>query len=157
MENKSRLRENAIVLIVFGILNVFMFVATVVKSLVDGTLTEGLANIEPDILVAVKVVLVIIGVLMTVLAAADLLLGIKALKVSKNPDASKTYITIAKIFLILSAIGVVTHAISIFNGTASSAIDAGLNTASATLSVCVYALFINSAEAVRKDYLNGVK
>jgi hypothetical protein len=53
MKNKTKLRESGIVLIVLGILNVLTFVSTVVKSLVDGTVSGALATVEADILVAV--------------------------------------------------------------------------------------------------------
>ena len=41
-----------------------------------------------SIVVAVKVVLIVIAAIMAFIVGADILLGIKALKVSKNPDAS---------------------------------------------------------------------
>lgn len=157
MENKTKLRENGIVLIVLGILNVFTFVSTVVKSLIDGTISGALATVEADILVAVKVVLIVLCVIMVLIAAADIFLGVKAIKVSKNPNASKGYIIVAKVFLILTCIAVISNIISMFTGNAASAVDSGVNMASYALSLCIYILFIKSAEAVRNDYINGTK
>jgi hypothetical protein len=157
MKNKTKLRENGIVLIVLGILNVFTFVSTVVKSLIDGTVSDALATVEADILVAVQVVLVILCVIMVLIAGADIFLGVKAIKVSKNPNASKGYIIVAKVFSILTCIAVICNIISMFTGNATSAVDGGVNMASYALSLCIYILFIKSAEAVRNDYINGTK
>jgi hypothetical protein len=157
MENRSKLRENGLVLIVIGILNVLTFASTIISSLVDGSIAEALSTVEPDILVAVKVVLILICILMSFIAGADIFLGIKAIKVSKKPNESKWYIIVAKVFLILSCIAVVSHAVSIFSGNTASIVDSIVNMVSLALSVCVYALFIKSAEAVREDVINEKK
>lgn len=157
MKNKTRLRENGIVLIVLGILNVLTFVSTVVKSLVDGSISGALANVEADILVAVKVVLIVLCVIMALIAGADIFLGVKAIKVSKNPNASKGYIIVAKVFSILTCIAVIANIIAMFTGNAASAVDGGVNMCSYAVTLCIYSLFIKSAEAVRNDYINGTK
>ena len=142
MENRTRLRENGLVLIVLGILDLFMFIATMVEGIIDGTIAKELATVAPDMLLAVKIGL---GVVF-----ADVLLGLKALKVSKNPNASKGYITFAKISMVLTCIALVSHVISLFDGKAHG-VDAILNVASTTLSVAIYIMFIQAAEAVRND------
>ena len=157
MKNKTKLRENGIVLIVLGILNVLTFVSTAVKSLLDGTISGALATVEADILVAVKVVLIVLCAIMLLIAGADIFLGVKAIKVSKNPNASKGYIIVAKVFTILTCIAVISNIISMFTGNAASAIDGGVNMASYALSLIIYSFFIKSAEAVRNDYINGTK
>ena len=80
MENRRKLHESGVVLIIIGILNLFMFMATVVDSILDGTVAEGLANVDADILGAVKVSIVIVCALMALLVGADILLGIKAIQ-----------------------------------------------------------------------------
>ena len=157
MENKTKLRESGIILIVLGIFNVLTFVSTVVKSLVDGTISGALATVEADILVAVKVVLIVLCAIMVLIAGADIFLGVKAIKVSKNPNASKGYIIVAKVFTILTCIAVIVNIISMFTGNAASAVDSGVNMASYALSLIIYSFFIKSAEAVRNDYINGTK
>ena len=157
MKNKTRLRENGIVLIVLGIYNILTFVSTVVKSLIDGTISGALATVEADILVAVKVVLIVLCAIMLLIAGADIFLGVKAIKVSKKPNASKGYIIVAKVFSILTCIAVISNIISMFTGNAASAVDGGVNMASYALSLIIYSFFIKSAEAVRNDYINGTK
>ena len=150
MENRTRLRENGLVLIVIGILDLFMFIATMVKGIIDGTIANELATVAPDMLLAVKIGIGFVFALLALLVFADVLLGLKALKVSKNPDASKGYITFAKISMILTCIALISHVISIFDGN-THGVDAALNVASTTLSVAIYTMFIQSAEAVRND------
>jgi hypothetical protein len=157
MENKTKLHENGIVLIGLGIFNVLTFVSTVVEALIDGTISGALATVEADILVAVKVVLIVLCVIMVLIAGADIFLGVKAIKVSKNPNASKGYIIVAKVFSILICIAVISNIISMFTGNAASAVDGGVNMASYALSLIIYSFFIKSAEAVRNDYINGTK
>jgi hypothetical protein len=157
MKNKTKLRESGIVLIVLGILNVLTFVSTVVKSLVDGTISGALATVEADILVAVKVVLIVLCAIMLLIAGADIFLGLKAIKVSKKPNASKGYIIVAKVFSILICIAVISNIISMLTGNAASAVNSGVNMASYSVSLCIYSLFIKSAVAVRNDYINGTK
>ena len=157
MEKKAELRGIGIALIVLGIFNVLTFVATVVKSLIDGTVSGALATVEADILVAVKVVLIVLCAIMVLIAGADILLGVKAIKVSKKPNASKGYIIVAKVFTILTCIAVIVNIISMFTGNVASAVDSGVNMCSYAITLIIYSFFIKSAEAVRNDYINGTK
>ena len=157
MENRRKLRESGLVLIISGIVNLFMFVATVIGSIVDGTVAESLANVDADLLVVVKALLIVAGVIMALLAAADAFLGIKAIKVSKNPTASKGYITIAKVFLVLLCVVTVYHIIMTIVGGRAAAVDSGINLANSALNIFIYNWFIKSAEDVRKDVLNETK
>lgn len=156
MENRRKLHESGVVMIVLGITNLFMFFATIVDSIISGAIADELAKVESDIVVAVKVGVVIVCVIMAFIVAADIFLGIKAIKVSKNPTAGRAYIIIAFIFCIMCAIAIISNAIAIFSGN-GSALDSSLNMGSTALSTCIYAWFISNAEAVRKDVLNGNK
>ena len=156
MQNRKNLHDYGLVLIILGILNLFMFVSTVVASLVDGSTAEALAKVEAEILVATKVMLGIFGGLLGLLVLADVFIGIKALKVSKNPNTDKGYIIAAKVFFVMSVISAISAAVTLFDSSAP-VVDAILNFASAALSAAVYVYFIMAAEAVRRDVLNGVK
>ena len=156
MENRKKLHESGVVLIIIGILNLFMFVATIVESIIDGAVAEVLATLDADIVGAVKVGLVIVCVIMSLFVIADVLLGIKAIKVSKKPTASRGYIIVAFIFCIMNAVAIISNAISIFSGN-GAVLDSSLNLGTTTLSSFIYVWFINCAEAVRKDVLNEKK
>ena len=133
-----------------------MFVSTVVAGLVDGTITEALATVEAEILVAVKIVLGVICGLMGLLVFADVLIGIKALKISKKTGTDKGYITAAKVFFVMSVISAVSAFLTFFDGS-TPIVDAILNFANAALSAVVYVFFVKAAQAVRRDVLDGEK
>lgn len=156
MENRKNLHDYGLVLIVLGVLNLFMFVSTMITGLVDGSITAALANVEAEILVAVKIVLGVLGGLMGLLVFADVLIGMKALKVSKTPNADKGYITAAMVFFVMSIIAAVSAFASFFDGN-TPIVDAILNFANAALGAVVYFLFIKAAQAVRQDVLNVEK
>ena len=156
MENRRKLHESGVVLIVIGILNLFMFIATIVDSIIDGTVAEGLANVDASALGFVKAGIIVISIIMAILVGADIILGIKAIRVSKKPTASRAYIIVAFIFCLMGAVAIISNAISIFSGS-GAILDASLNAGSTILSVFVYAWLINNAEAVRKDVLSGKK
>ena len=156
MENRKNLHDYGLVLVILGILDLFMFVSTIVASLIDGTITKVIATAEPDIIVAVKVILGLVVGLMGLIVLADVFIGIKALKVSKNPNADKGYITAAKVFFVMSVIASISHIVTLFNGSVS-VVDTVLNLVSAVLGAVVYFLFVKAAQAVRRDVLNGEK
>ena len=156
MTNRKNLHDYGLVLIFLSVLNVFMFASTVIAGFVDGSMQAALATVEPEILVAVKVVLAIIGSIMGLLIVADALIGIKALKVSANPTADKGYITVAKVFFVLTVIATIANLFGLFDNAADH-IDAVLSFLNTALSAVVYFYFIKSAQAVRNDFLNGVK
>lgn len=144
------------ILVGLGVLNLFMFVSNVVAGLVDGTVTEALATVDAEILVGVKVMLGVIGALMGLLVFADVLIGIKALKISKKTTADKGYITAAKVFCVISIISAISAFVTLFDSSAPI-VDTILNLANAVLDACVYILFIKAAQAVRQDVLNGAE
>jgi hypothetical protein len=156
MENRKKLHDYGLALIFIGILNLFTFFFTIVAGFVDGTVNEMLATVEADILVAVKVGLAVVGTFLGLLVFADVLIGWKALKVSKTPNADKGYIIAAKVFFVLSVISAGSTAFTLFDGSAPI-MDAVLSFCNAALSVIVYVYFIHAAQAVRQDVLNAAK
>ena len=140
-------------MIAFSILDLFMFISTIVAALVDGSFAAAFAKAEPDILVAVQIGAGVMIGLLAVLVLADAFIGFKALGVSKNPNADKGYITAAKVFFVLSGVAVISNAVSLFSG--ADVVDTILNLLSATLGAVVYALLIQAAQAVRADVINA--
>ena len=156
MKNRKDLHDYGLVLILLGALNLFTFISSVVAGWIDGTTAELLAAVEPEILLAVKIVLGIVGGLMGLFVVADVLIGIKALKVSKSPNADKGYITAAKVFFVLSIVAAASALASFFDGK-TPVVDAILNFASTASGAAVYFLFVKAAKAVRLDVLKGEK
>lgn len=156
MENRKNLHDYGLVLIFLGALNLFMFVATIVAGFVDGTFAKAFADVAPELLLATKITLGVVGALMGLLVFADVLIGMKALKVSKNPNTDKGYITAAKVFFVLSVISTISAVVSLFDGS-TPIVDGILNLANAALGAAVYVLFVKAAQAVRRDVLNETK
>lgn len=152
MENRKKLHDCGLALVIIGILNLFMFGATMFADIISGSIAEQFAGIEANLVVAVKVVFFVTIALMMILVAGDVLLGIKALNISKAPTAKKGYIIFAMIFLVLSVISTVSHLETLFAGRAPI-VEGILNVLSPALSICVYVLFIKAANAVRNDVL----
>ena len=152
MDNRKKLHDYSIVMICFSVLNVFTFLGTVISTFIDGSFDKSLNSVEADIVGIVKIVLIIFGVLMMILALSDALIGLKGLKVSREPNADKGYIVVAKIFFVLNIFAVISSVTSLINNT-TPIIDGILSLANTVLDVIVYALFIKAATAVRRDVI----
>ena len=152
MEKRKKLHDYSMVLIFLAVLDVFSFFATLIASIVDGTINEVLATVEPNLLVGVQIGLVVVAALMTVLTLSEAFIGLKGLKVSREPSTDKGYITASKVFLFVSLIASVSFFASFF-GNNISIVDTIFNFVNAVLDVCVYAIFIHAANDVRADAL----
>ena len=153
MKNRKNLHGYGLVLIILGILHFFKYVSTIISSVIHGDMAKAFA--EQNAGLAVKIVTGVVFAILAFIVLADVIIGIKALKVSKNPTADKGHIVAAKVFFVLSVIAAVAALISIFGATKDSIDDCILNLSSSTLDACVYVIFIQAATAVRKDVLNG--
>ena len=153
MKNRKNLHGYGLVLIILGILHFFKYVSTIISSVIHGDMAKAFTEQNADL--AVKIVTGVIFAILGFIVLADVIIGIKALKVSKNPTADKGHIVAAKVFFVLSVIAAVAALISIFGATKDSIDDCILNLSSSILDACVYVIFINAATAVRKDVLNG--
>lgn len=156
MLNRKNLHDYGLALIFLGVLNLFTFVTTIIAGFIDGTISDSLASVDPEIFVAVKVMLCIFTAIMGLIVFADVLIGIKALRVSASPTADKWYINLAKVFFVLSAVSVVFAILSFFDSGVST-FHAILNLANASLGASIYFLFVKTAQAVRNDFINGTK
>ena len=152
MENRKKLHDYSLILIFLALLDVFTFVATIIASLLDGSIQNALKTVEPSLLVAVKVMLGVLAALMAIETVAEAFIGFKGLKVSREPSADKGYITAAKFFLVFSVIASVSAFTSFFDSNADL-VDTILTFGNVVLDVVLYALFIKCANAVRADAL----
>ena len=153
MENRKNLHDYGLVLIILSVLHFFRYVSTIISSIISGDMAKAFA--EQNAGLAVKIVTGVVFVILAFIVLADVIIGIKALKVSKNPTADKGHIVAAKVFFVLSVIAAVAALISIFGATKDSIVDCILNLSSSTLGACIYVIFIKAATAVRKDVLDG--
>lgn len=154
MQNRKNLHDYGLILILLGVLNLFMFGFTIVASHVDGSIAAAFAQeTDETVIIISKVILGVIGAIMLLLVFADVLIGVKALKVSANPTADKGYIIVAKIFFVMSIIATVSNIVSLFDANAPI-VDTILSLINSALDAVIYSLFIKAAQAVRQDVLN---
>ena len=152
MENRKKLHDYSLVMILISVLGLFNFVATIVGSFFDGTIETALASVDASILTPVKIALGVVVALMALLVLAEAFIGIKGLKVSRQPNADKGYITVTKVFFVINIIAVLSFVTSLF-GPEVSVVDTILTLANTVLDIVIYAFFIKYATAVRKEFI----
>lgn len=152
MENRKNLHDYSLVMILLAVLGTFNFALTIVRSIVDGTVSEAFATVDASILTAVKICFGIVVALLALLAFAEAFIGLKGLKVSREPNADKGYITITKIFLVMNVIVVPYYVLALVNNTAP-VVDTVFSLLNAGIDIVIYALFIKHATAVRQDFI----
>ena len=153
MDNRKTLHDYSIIMICLGVLNAFTFISSLITQIIDGTYKEMLNTVDANIMIAVKVVLVILGVIVLLLVLSDLFIGIKGLKVSREPNADNGYILAAKIFFALNILAVISSAFSLFDNN-TGLVQNILTLVCTVADVFIYYIFIKAATAVRKDVLN---
>ena len=152
MENRKKLHDYSLLLIFLSVLDLFTYFASLIASVINGTVSDALSTVEPDILGAVEVGLIIVACLMAVLTLSDAFIGIKGLKVARNPVADKGYITAAKVLFVLSILAFALHVSAYFEGSAD-VVQNTLTVVNTGLDVVVFAILIKVANAVRAEAL----
>ena len=152
MDKRKNLHDYSMLLIFLAAIDVFNFVATVVSSIIDGSFSDALVSVESDMVNAVKIALIIVAALMVIMTLAEAFIGFKGLKISREPNADKGYITMAKVFLVISIIASISFFVTFFDGK-TPIIDTALNFVAVVLDVAIYIIFIKTAKSVRSDFL----
>ena len=111
-KNKKNLKGMSIVVLVLAGLSLL----SILFELFFGELNEAFKSTEgatDNVILIAKIVVLAISVL---LLLPQLYIGIKGIKIAKNPDNSKGHIVWAVILIVLTAIGLVTPIAGIING-----------------------------------------
>ena len=153
MDNRRNLRDYSVCLLTLIALDIFTAFGTLVNGYFDGTFERAFANVDPSLATAAKVVMGVILALEVALIVAQILIGLKGIKISKNPTADKGYITAAKVFFVFSIIAAISYVISMFSITAETAFNTIVSLLSTLCNVACYAFCIKFANAVRQDAL----
>ena len=155
MDNRLRLRDFGICLIVLTLLDVFTSVSTLLAGYFNGMFDRAFAGVDATVISATKVVMGVMLAFWAILIVAQILIALNGIKNSNNPTANKGYITAAKVFFALNLLGAISYFVSMFNMNAETAFDIVLAFASAACNVAAYAYFIKYANAVRNETLRG--
>ena len=137
---RKSLKEMSIVMLILAGLS---FIKSCVVF-IDAGLKLDSAEYTEGALITGVVILCIFGL---VLCIPEIYIGIRGIKIAKNPVGTKGHIVWAIILLVLSAIATVSAIFNIFQGVNTSTIA---DLANAVLDVCILILYINSAKAVQK-------
>lgn len=153
--NQKTLRDYSLTLLILSVLDVFIFVTDIIGGFVNKTFDAALLKVEPDLQTAVRVGIVIVAVVFFALIGAQVAIALKGMKIAENPTSEKGHITAAKVFFVVSVIGVISTVVTLFDsGKTVDVIDTVLTLANAVIDVCVFALFIKAAKAVRQSVLD---
>lgn len=107
---------------------------------------EAAEGVTKELWVAAVIIIAVIGF---ILLLPQIYIGIKGIKVSKNPDSSKGHIVWAVILLVISIIGLVAYVVeAIKTGTFKDNISAIINM---LLDVTIYSSYLEYAKKVRAN------
>ena len=148
MDNRKKLNDVSIALIVLAACDLFSFFGTLLVKYFDGTFESALPEASASVITIAVIILLVFGAIVT---GAQILIGYKGYKESKNPTGAKGYITAAYIFWVIAILGVVTSAVSVFKATGTDSIVNGISVISVALDVCIYGMFITEAKKLRKS------
>lgn len=150
MENRKKLHDYGLIMILFGVLDLVTCLSYYVPMLISGKFPQEL--LEHSDVINPSVVVYITIALTALLVLADAFLGMKALKVSKNPTADKGYIIATMVFFVFSIVIVILGVIALFG--AADIFDKILDLLLAVSTSVIYFLFMQAANAVRNDVIN---
>ena len=143
-QSRKNLKILSIVMVVFAVLTLLSLVTELIfGNFNDAVIPEG----SPDnILLITKI---FVAVISFAFLLPQIYVGIKGLKMAKNPDSSKGHIIWATILLVISVIGLVSPIVSIIK---LEAIFENISTIITILvDVVIYYLFIKYAKIVAKE------
>ena len=146
--NRKKLYEASIALIVLVAADLFTWFGTILSKYIDGTFES---QLEADQVAYLPFAIGILLVFGAIITGAQIVIGIKGYRNSKNPTGKKGYITAARIFWVIGILGVAASAYGVFTTSGSECLNNGLSAAATALDVCIYTLFIQAATAVRKE------
>ena len=143
MENyRKHLRDMSIIVLFFSLITCVINILDIfLKGFNMDNLPEGATA---GLVLVTKIVM---GVLSIVFLLPELYIGVKGIKIAKNPDSSKAHIVWATILAVLSVFALLSH----ISGLAQSGIVNGLiNIIGTAADVAIYVCYIVCAKQVRK-------
>ena len=142
MENyRKHLRDMSIIVLVFSLITCAINILSLLKGFNADNLPEGAT---PGLVLATQIVM---GVLSIVFLLPELYIGVKGIKIAKNPDSSKAHIVWAIILAVFAGV----HTISCISGLTDGGnfVDGLINLLGAALDVAIYVLYVFCAKKVR--------
>ena len=140
--SRNHLKEASFLVLLF---TAFSFIRMIIQLFVGFEADPTEVGVSHEIIVATMIVMLVVGM---ILLLPQLYVGVKGMKIAKNPTSSKGHIVWAVILLIFSAFGIIATVSSIAEQV--NVVDNVITLVDHALDVIVYCMYIKYANRVLK-------
>ena len=140
--SRNHLKEASFLVLLF---TAFSFIRMIIQLFVGFEADPTQVGVSHEIIVATMIVVFVVGL---ILLLPQLYVGVKGMKIAKNPTSSKGHIVWAVILLVFSAFGIIATVSSIVEQV--NVVDNVITLVNHALDVIVYCMYIKYANRVLK-------
>ena len=140
--SRNHLKEASFLVLLF---TAFSFIRMIIQLFVGFEADPTQVGVSHEIIVATMIVMFVVGL---ILLLPQLYVGVKGMKIAKNPTSSKGHIVWAVILLVFSAFGIISTVSSIAEQV--NVVDNVITLVDHALDVIVYCMYIKYANRVLK-------
>ena len=140
--SRNHLKEASFLVLLF---TAFSFIRMIIQVFVGFEADPTQVGVSHEIIVATMIVVFVVGL---ILLLPQLYVGVKGMKIAKNPTSSKGHIVWAVILLVFSAFGIIATVSSIAEQV--NVVDNVITLVDHALDVIVYCMYIKYANRVLK-------
>ena len=140
--SRNHLKEASFLVLLF---TAFSFIRMIIQVFVGFEADPTQVGVSHEIIVVTMIVMFVVGL---VLLLPQLYVGVKGMKIAKNPTSSKGHIVWAVILLVFSAFGIISTVTSIAEQI--NVVDNVITLVNHALDVIVYCMYIKYANRVLK-------
>ena len=140
--SRNHLKEASFLVLLF---TAFSFIRMIIQLFVGFEADPTQVGVSHEVIVATMIVMLVVGL---ILLLPQLYVGVKGMKIAKNPTSSKGHIVWAVILLVFSAFGIIATVSSIAEQV--NVVDNVITLVDHALDVIVYCMYIKYANRVLK-------
>lgn len=140
--SRNHLKEASFLVLLF---TAFSFIRMIIQVFVGFEADPTQVGVSHEIIVVTMIVMFVVGL---ILLLPQLYVGVKGMKIAKNPTSSKGHIVWAVILLVFSAFGIISTVTSIAEQL--NVVDNVITLVDHALDVIVYCMYIKYANRVLK-------
>ena len=140
--SRNHLKEASFLVLLF---TAFSFIRMIIQLFVGFEADPTQVGVSHEIIVATMIVVFVVGL---ILLLPQLYVGVKGMKIAKNPTSAKGHIVWAVILLVFSAFGIISTVSSIVEQV--NVVDNVITLVDHALDVIVYCMYIKYANRVLK-------
>jgi hypothetical protein len=140
--SRNHLKEASFLVLLF---TAFSFIRMIIQLFVGFEADPTQVGVSHEIIVVTMIVMFVVGL---ILLLPQLYVGVKGMKIAKNPTSSKGHIVWAVILLVFSAFGIISTVTSIAEQI--NVVDNVITLVDHALDVIVYCMYIKYANRVLK-------